>query len=741
MKRSYFAICLFLLFWFKIFSSHIVGGEIYYDHLGGSIYKITLKVYRDCFNGVLNFDGLPNSNNTIIDPTLTVFDGNGNYVTQVLLRPPTVNLIPPSINNSCITAPGNVCLEEGVYIDTVNLPPKIGGYYLVYQRCCRSTSALNILNVGVGDTFYEHIPGIEVTTNNSSPRFLKLPPIFVCNGKPIGFNHAAIDPDGDSLVYSLCAPFDGLDPCCGNIPIGGANTTVTPCAPKCPPLNKPPYTPVTFVFPYSSSYPLASNPVININSSTGYLNGTPNLNGDWIVGVCVKEYRGGILIGIHYRDYMFSVVNCIIQVASIIKPQSGLCAGNTINFVNQSIGGTVYHWDFGVNTLTNDTSNLLNPSYTFPDTGKYVVTLIVNPGKPCADTSRQTFYIYPALAPTFTSPPPQCFKNNSFNFSVGGSFASYSIFNWNFGPVSTPSTSTVQNPTGITFSAPGYFPIKLIVKQAVCSYTLTDTAVVYQNPAFNFIASTLNICDSIFTTLNNISATGFPTKYTWHFSDGTNLSGIQPSHMFSPTGVYDLTLTVISDFGYCIDTTLFVVKSFIVVNPKPNANFSFLPTSTTIFDPDIYFFDESSGATGWYYNFGDGNSSTMTNPSNHYNYYGDFNVMQTVSNNFNCIDSITKTVKILPEFRFWVPNCFTPGNKDSLNDIFLPIVYGVTEYNFYIYNRWGELIFKTTDPMEGWDGKFRGSESPQGEYSWVINFKNDVSLRHEQHSGSLMLLK
>ena len=207
-------------------ASHIVGGEIYYDNLGGNNYKITLKVYRDCFNGVPPLDN---------PAFITIFDKNGIVVDTFRIPLISQNNVPPSINNPCIQTPNSVCVEEGIYVGTRNLPPKNGGYYVVYQRCCRNNSILNIVNPGnTGATYWEHIPGPEVVASNSSPRFSKFPPIFICNGIQIKFDHSATDPDGDILVYSLCDPYDGCSP---------------PTPGNCP-VAPPPYTPVQFINPY-----------------------------------------------------------------------------------------------------------------------------------------------------------------------------------------------------------------------------------------------------------------------------------------------------------------------------------------------------------------------------------------------------------------------------------------------------------------------------------------------------------
>ncbi|MGZ4087964.1 MAG: PKD domain-containing protein, partial [Bacteroidia bacterium] len=682
MKRSYlhsFWFCFYFILLTRAYSTHIVGGEIYYDDLGGGNYKITLKVYRDCVNGQAQLDGYAGSPTA---PVFSVFDNSGNFISQYTFPTPVVSNVPPSINNPCIQTPGGICVQEGIYTMNISLPPQAGGYYIVYQRCCRNGSILNLTSpLSIGATYWEHIPGPEVVGTNSSPRFSKFPPIFICNGIPIGFDHSATDPDGDHLVYSLCAPFIGLDQCC---PAVGTGNSSCPCPHNSP----PPYTTVPFISPYNGGYPLSSNPVININSASGFLNGTPNLNGQWVVGVCVQEFRGNTLIGTHYRDFQFNVVTCSVTVLSAIQNQTQLCDGLKVNFGNESVGASTFHWDFGVPSTAADTSDLVSTNYTYPDTGKYTVTLIASPGKPCADTATQTFYVYPPFAPTFTAPPAQCITNNSFNFSVGGNYAPYTTFNWNFGPVATPGASTAQAPANVSYSVAGHYVVWVAMKEAICRDTLVDTVIVYPKAHASFNTLPITSCDSSVVTIINADPGDPGNTFLWQFSDGGSSAEQNPHHVFSPPGVYNVTLTVTSHKG-CIDTSRLVANGLITVYPKPRAAFSFSPTSTTIFDPDIYFSDASIGATSWSYTFGDGGSSQMQNPMNTYQNYGDFLVTQYVVNQFNCRDSVTETVTILPEFRFWIPNSFTPGNKDGLNDVFLPIVIGTEDYEFYIYNRWG----------------------------------------------------
>ena len=143
-----------------------------YDNLGGGNYRITLKVYRDCINGLAPFDGASINAATAY---ITVYDNAQNEIGVFDIGAPIITVVPPAINNPCIITPNTVCVEQGLYTYTLSLPPKAGGYYVVYQRCCRNGTILNIVTPGlVGSTYFTHIPGPEIVAVNNSPRFSNL---------------------------------------------------------------------------------------------------------------------------------------------------------------------------------------------------------------------------------------------------------------------------------------------------------------------------------------------------------------------------------------------------------------------------------------------------------------------------------------------------------------------------------------------------------------------------------------
>ncbi|HWY37652.1 MAG TPA: PKD domain-containing protein, partial [Bacteroidia bacterium] len=520
----------FILFFLPLLGAakNIIGGEIYYNDMGGGNYVVTLRVYRDCTGSPVAFDN---------PATITVYDNFGHFIKNIKIPFSTSSNVPSSISSPCFTPPPNICVDVAIYTASVNLPPINGGYNLVYQRCCRNSTTLNVVNSGnQGYTFTEHIPGSDVVSSNSSPRYITNPPIFTCAGVDVNFNNPAFDPDGDSLVYGFCSPLNGLTACCPQVAYIASTGACSnpPASGMCDSITSaPPFTPLSYSSPYSGIYPVSSNPAMQIDPQTGHIYGTPNITGQWVVGVCVSEYRHGVLLGTHMRDFQFNVVTCQNLIISAIQSQMQRCNGLTIQFTNLSSGATHYMWNFGDGTTLSDTSVLKNPSYTYPDTGKYTVTLIVYGATPgCNDTSRQVFYAFAPLNPNFTPPAGQCIVGNSFNFMAAGQFPSYSAFTWNFTAFATPSGSTQQNPGGISWNQYGNFPVSLTVSEKGCIKTYTDTVHIYPGTQAHFSFSNPIGCQPLSVPFTNQSIYGTGQHFLWNFGDGDTSSLKNPTHIY-----------------------------------------------------------------------------------------------------------------------------------------------------------------------------------------------------------------
>ena len=186
-------------------------------------------------------------------------------------------------------------------------------------------------------------------------------------------------------------------------------------------------------------------------------------------------------------------------------------------------------------------------------------------------------------------------------------------------------------------------------------------------------------------------------------------------------GYYTAKLIVTSAPG-CKDSL--TLENVVHVSGFPHADFTFSPSEPENGE-EVFFYDLSTGGdiTNYAWSFGDGHSSYVQEPSHTYHLQESdlMTVHFTVTNNDGCSDDTIQIVPVEDNFAFFVPNAFTP-NTDGINEVFLPKVHDVANYEFVIYARDGELIFYTNNPDQGWDGTLDGKPAPQGVYVWKINY-------------------
>ena len=292
MKKLYILSILLIctLFSSKVHASHIVGGEIYYDSLGNNQYKVTFEIFRDC------------GSSTPFDTPLeyTVYYANGTLWSTFSVDYILSEQLPIVYDDPCVTPPDDICIERAIYVDTITLPFDVDGYYISYQRCCWAGNIDNIVDpTNNGITLTTSIPGSSlVNIPNQGARFVNYPPLVLCSGNSLVFDHHAYDPDGDSLVYSLAAPY-----------LGGSSSDVTPN-----PETTAPYTPVSWNPTYSATQPFGTGSNITVDPQTGMITFTPNLIGNYVAGVQVDEYRNGVLINSHIRTYGYRIVACQVEI-------------------------------------------------------------------------------------------------------------------------------------------------------------------------------------------------------------------------------------------------------------------------------------------------------------------------------------------------------------------------------------------------------------------------------------------
>lgn len=311
------------------------------------------------------------------------------------------------------------------------------------------------------------------------------------------------------------------------------------------------------------------------------------------------------------------------------------CVPVTVRFTDHSSvpvgGGTIvkWEWEFGDGSI----SSLPSPSHTYSLTGFYTVALRVTSSTGCVRRISRTRYIrvvdgvntdFNFSLPSSCKPP---FVVNFQNQSSGPGTISY---NWNFG---NGQTSTATNPSA-TFNAPGTYNVRLnsqsnlgcggdTIKQVVITQTNTD----FTSPS--------TICiDQPVAFQNNSSA--IPETSFWDFGDGTTSAQISPVKTFLTPNVY--TVRLINTYENCTDSA----KKTVTVIDKPAVDFQANTTTACQAPLTVQFTDLTPGAISWSWDFGDGNTSTLQNPSHVYNTLGNYTVKLTASTSADCSESITK---------------------------------------------------------------------------------------------------
>ena len=726
MRRVYLFILLFAAF-LPSKAAHLVGGEISYRCVGtnanGNMYQIRLVVYRDC-----NSTGAP------FDPSapISVYGGaSQNVIVQTLNvnRGPIVN-IPAVVANPCLQTPPNVCTEKATYTANVTLQPSAHGYTIVYQRCCRNNTISNVTNSGNwGSTYHITIPPLDSTCNGSA-RFQSDPPIVLCKDDSLNIDFSVLEDDGDSIYYSLCQPLTG-----------GSQNDPAPNPPS-----PPGYSAVPFTFPYSSSYPLPSNPQLSLDPNTGVLTGTPTGVGQYVFAVCASEYdSNGVLLSTLRRDYQFNVTTCQSNVVSnptqqIYQPNS-ICNGRTVTMTDSSVNGTNYLWIWNDPGNPGATSTGQNPTFTYSDTGTYTIQLVINAGWPCSDTAQVTYELYNPPNPNYSFSGPVCFDENLITFQNQSSNGGMASATWDFGPNGSITSFNGWTPPPVSFSTWGDQYVSLTIEEQGCVETIIDTVRIYRRPSTDVTVENQVGCAPYTVEFWDSTISDGQVIYNWDFGDGVLSNDSAPVYTYADPGTYDLSLTVYFIEG-CLDTITIEYDDFITVNPSPTSAFTASPTTTTIYNSNIEIIDLAAASTDFTTtSTGDGN--VYNNVRSFFHVYRDtgwFEIEHVVINTFNCPDTSSTNVRINPETLIFVPNAFTPDGNGT-NEVFKPTAVGLKTYDFRIYNRWGQEIFSTSDPNIGWDGTFKsGNKANSGAYSWRI-FAKGQNDRLISKTGVVVLMR
>jgi gliding motility-associated-like protein len=486
-----------------------------------------------------------------------------------------------------------------------------------------------------------------------------------------------------------------------------------------------------------------------------------------------------------------------------------LCQSKPVNFINRSRLATRYFWDFGISGAT---SLDPNPTFRYPTSGVFKVTLVAYSEFNCSDTITQFINIYPNPVPSFSvsssigcSPltvninnltaypsaiqgtfewdfdngnthsgyyriPTQVYTNNSteikkfkvklvctttfgcvdtleseitvypsptlgFNIVEDTMYQDSAVFRfintttpiltasyqWNWGD---GNSTTVNDTSSIEhrYDSVGRFLVKLYITTSNgcldSMFRFVTVLPVKPRPSFVLLGSdTLKGCRPFTIQVRNTSR--YSTEYTWDFGDNIIFNNTNPPAItyYNP-GVFTIKLLAKNSIG--IDS--FIQRNVVIVDDLPVASFTNNPKTVIIPNQKAYFLNQSTGAVKYLWDFGDNSTSDSISPEHLYRDTGSYNVTLIAYSTNGCTDTfrVNQAVKAKFDGRIQVPNAFTPGSSFGVNDVFIPVMDGAVDFKMLVFNRWGEIIFESSDSKIGWDGKHRGQICTPDLYPYKI---------------------
>lgn len=641
-------------------ATHVAGGNLTYKCLGNSRYEVTLEFRRDCFNGATDaqFD----------DPAaIAIFDQNG-FLVEILGQGGMLfipfaadDTLNETVTSECNVIGGDVCTQTTTYRDIVILPFRNGGYFLAYQRCCRNATLNNIVDpLNTGATYWIRITETALQTCNSSPTFDDWPISFICIEDTLRYSHTATDIDEDSLVYELCAP----------------STGATRQFPKPIPPASPPYGTVQYNFGFSSNRPLGNTVPMDINSQTGEITAVPDKVGQFLVGVCVREFRNGELLSEVRRDFEYNVRVCgrapVVMFETVPPNITKKCDGLDIEFSNSTTSNFLdpdsldYTWFFDWPNTT-FTSTEMSPSFTYPASGLYTIALVGDDG-----TCQDTFFYELGIAEP--NDPLVDFGIESSNcegsveiYLHDMTFSFQDILErlWIIEGDNFIDTLYGTNPTMEIFFDQEISVTLQVFTESGCNGTRTEVYDI-MTPVFNNTFEDQIICDNQLTTIftnNNIGA-------NVTIDPNTNITQIGNDYVLSNfTGEQDFTITVSDTF--CFEEGVVNIQTF----PEPILNLENIVqcgTDTVQLNPN--------GSPNFFYVWSSPNGITfdenIANPIISLSQSNQYYVTVFTSEGSNCVseDSIMVSVIEYPEFDF-----FPSANIVTCQDSSLTITVNTTD--------------------------------------------------------------
>ena len=767
--------CCFLMIAHSTTAKHIFGGDftMLASRTQNGWFNLSLNLFFD--QNLVSLEAFEQS------VTVTIFRKNDNRrITQLQL--PLTTTTPIAYDNVACAELRKLKTSEVKFSAEVFLDPAVynhpQGYYIIWERCCRSNDIDNIRNPeATGMVFTLDFPSL-VSTNaqpfrNSSPDFTTPNGDYICVNKPFTFDMAANDVDGDELRYSLVAPLAGYT---SNAPFQALGTGQSYSS----------YPEVRWLPGFSASTAISGPRPMVINPRTGVLSLTANRVGLFVFAVLVEEYRAGVRIGSVRREFQLPVVECtkttppLPVISTDINNRLGgqtieICTATPLRLAVPLNDNWNYQWQKNGDNIPNATAHFIN----IDQIGDY--NAVVSFAKTCAnDTVSGVVRVVLGK-----SPPAKLTPTDTLRFCEGDSaqltatLSSRYQYQWFLDNVE------IKNQTSNVIRVRQAGAYEVLVRETGVTCPARDTVKTFLNPKPNpkFSFGTPVICptDSVrLQVLEPVAGDGVE----WYFNNVVLISSKNQIFARQP-GVYQgtvrnaqncvarsekLTITnlpapkilIDSIPPLCVNDSLprkltaspaggvFVVKSLtngnflapvagvgvhklsyiarnaagcsgigqreITVKAAPILT---LPTRISVLKGDTVAIkadiDQASSRFVWSPPLFL-NSVSVLRPLATPTTSTTYKLTATALN--GCV--AVASVRVIVFEKIFIPEIFTP-NSDGSNDTFeIKNLKNYPNCETFVYNRWGEVIFQNKGNTTAWDGTYRGEKVPAGAYIYFV---------------------
>lgn len=663
-----------------------------------------------------------------------------------------------------------------------------GGYYIVWERCCRNAAVNNIVDPGkVGMVFYLEFPAMRTNGQNiinSSPDFVLPNGKYACVNKPFQLLFKANDADGDELRYRLVTPLVGY--------------TSTAQSAMGSPQSRTSYPSATWSPGYSDKLMISGPDPLQIDSRTGELTLTAGQEGLFVFAVEVVELRRGVVIGLARREFQLMVKDCSPitppppVVTSLSKPvnEVSFCANSGVRLETQSDPKWRLQWQKDNVNIAGATG----PTLEVKEPGLY--TVVKSLSDVCAkDTASQevratqlpgsTVKITPAGSTTFCEGSAVSLQTN----------ANKGTLNWFYNGKDLKQ----PNQTAITANLTGSYRVEYVESTNACPGRDSLTVTVHPLPKALIKASPRAvICDTISVQLSADNQPGW--RYTWIYNGTPWQLTNQNSVSINQAGRYQLSVT---DGNGCQATSppLTITKA-----PLPNIRFDSLAPVCNTQQPVTL----GAQPMGGQYS-GKGINGNLFNPTTAGP--GQHTITYTYTDENGCQNTQSRLVQVQEEIglfmpkemvllrgesdpmpvtikapivqaswsppnglddpsvlrpniradesqrysvnvqtalgcrvdasifvrvieRMYIPTAFTP-NSDGNNDTWeIRGAGNFPECEVYIFNRWGSVIYYSKGYSQPWDGTYKGDRVEPGSYT----FRIETHLNSIRYLGTITVL-